>query len=247
MNADASPLYAPLFGHSPETHARVAAVFGLVMLVGGTFANWASTRLLVRDDLATTASNLVANESLLRYSILGSLAMMVAWVFYALFLYRLLRPVDGRPALTMLALVVTSVPIYMLNQTNLFAALPLAKAGQLEQLGVSLEIFRFGNSVATIFFALWLLPLGVLVLRSTFLPKVLGVLLLLGTPGYLIHFAQALLFPSAAPSLWGNPFLVVTHLSELALLLWLLVRGVHPGRWAERARTGTASSAAAAA
>jgi hypothetical protein len=119
----------------------------------------------------------------------------------------------------------------MLNQVNQFAALLAASDGLREQVKLFLELQRFGSQVAGIFFGLWLIPLGLLVLRSSFLPRFLGILLLFGSPGYLVLFAQAFLFPGSEGTLWTNPFLVVTHVSELALLFWLLVRGVNAARW----------------
>jgi hypothetical protein len=157
--------------------------------------------------------------------------MMVSWLFYALLLYRLLRRVNSHHAMTMLVLVVASVSIFMLNQVNLFALLPLALGRQHEQVSLFLELHRFGNSVAAIFFGLWLFPLGLLVYRSGFLPRFLGILLIVGTLGYLILFVEAFFYPGSERTLWSNPFLVVTHLSELALLLWLLIRGVNLEQW----------------
>jgi hypothetical protein len=134
----------------------------------------------------------------------------------------------------MLALVVASVPIYMLNTVNQFAVLRLASEGLREQVRLYLDLHRFGNLVASIFFGLWLFPLGLLVYRSGFLPRFLGVLLILGSPGYVVLFAQAFFSPGAEQTLW-SPLLLVTHLAELSLLLWLLIKGVHVDRW-ERSR-----------
>lgn len=231
-----------LIGDSPLVHARIAGVVGLVVLASGSFAGFAGSELIVRGDIAETSTRIVASPALFRLGILGSLVMMTAWLFYALCLYGLLRTVNRRHSMTMLVLVMVSAPIYMLNQVNLFAVLPLASAGQYEHVRLFLDLYRFGNSVAAIFFALWLLPLGLLVLRSGFLPRFLGILLLAGTPGYLVLFVQAFFFPGSERTLWTNPFIVVTHVAELALLLWLLVRGLNVEQW--KRRTLEAGSAA---
>lgn len=215
-----------LIGASPRVHARTTGVVGLVLLASGSFGAFVASRVLVRDDLAATAANIVESETLYRLGISSGLVMMVAWTFYALLLYRLLRRVDRSLARTMLALVLTAVPIYMLNQVNAFAALLYASDAEYDQVKRFLELHRFGDLVAGIFFGLWLLPLGWLVLKSGFIPKVLGILLMFGSLGYLVRFVQAFFFPGSEGTLWSNPLLVVTHLSELALLLWLLVRGV---------------------
>ena len=126
----------------------------------------------------------------------------------------------------MAVLALISVPLFMLNQLNLYAVLPLAQAQSYELLGISLDIYRKGAAITSIFFGLWLLPLGLLVLRSGYLPKFIGVLLIIGSLGYPILFVQIFLFPELKNSLYSNPFLLFTHLAELSLMSWLLVKGV---------------------
>lgn len=224
-----------LIGDSPLFHARVAGFVGMVVLASGSFAGSIASRLIAKGDVVATSTHLAASESLARVGIAGSLVMMVAWLFYALLLYRLLRPVGKSLAMTMLVLVSASVPIYMLNEVNLFAALLSASNGSSEQVGLFLSLYRFGTLISAIFFGLWLIPLGVLVYRANFLPRPLGAILVVGSLGYLILFVQAFFFPGTERTLWSNPFLVVTHLSELALLLWLLIKGVNAERWIEQA------------
>lgn len=221
---------------SPLTGARLAALAGVVMLVAGTFAGTVASRLVVPGDPAATARNLLASESLWRLGMVGGLVMMIAFLFYSLLLYHLLAPVSRRLALIMLALVVASVPLYMLNEVNQFAALRMATEQRHDQVGLYLDLHRFGNLVASIFFGLWLFPLGLLVYRSRFLPWFLGMLLMLGSPGYVLLFLQGFLFPGSEGTLWSNPLLVITHLAEAALLLWLLIKGVNVGLWEERRR-----------
>lgn len=220
-----------LIGASPRLHARLTGLVGVLVLVSGSYAGWIASRLVVRGDATATADHLAASGLLARLGIAASLLMMVAWVFYALLLHRLLRPAGPNLAASMLSLVVVSAPIYMLNQLNQFGALRAASAGEIDRVELFLDLYRFGNSVAAIFFALWLVPLGLLVWRSGFLPRPLGGLLLAGSPGYLVLFVQSFFFPGSERTLWTDPFLLVTHLAELALLLWLVVRGVDAERW----------------
>jgi hypothetical protein len=227
---------AGLAGNSPLLHARVTGLVGVLMLAAGSAAGFVASRLVVRDDIATTSSNIVAFEALFKLGIVASLVMMIAFLFYGALLYRLLRHVDATHALIMVGLVLASVPLYMLNQVHQFAALPLAAARADEQLKLFLELHRFGNLVAAIFFGLWLFPFGLLVYRSGFFPRVLGALLVIGSLGYLVLFAQGLFFPGSERTLWGNPLLVITHVSELAMMVWLLIRGVDVKKWEQRAR-----------
>jgi hypothetical protein len=104
-----------------------------------------------------------------------------------------------------------------------------------------LDLHRLGNLIAGIFFGLWLFPLGLLVFRSGFFPRFLGILLMIGSPGYLVLFVQAFLFPGSERTLWTNPLLVLTHASELAMMLWLLIRGVNVEQW-ERCALASASA-----
>lgn len=228
-----------LIGASPLIHARVAGLVGVLMLASGSFAGFVASDLAVRGDAATTSRNIVASESLFRLGLVSSLIMMIAFMFYALLLYSLLRPVSKSHAMIMVGLVVASVPIYMLNQVNQFAALLLASDQLHEQVKLFLDLHRLGNLIGGIFFGLWLFPLGLLVFKSGFFPRFLGILLMFGTPGYLVLFVQAFLFPGSERTLWSNPFLLVTHVSELALLLWLLVRGVSVEQWEKRTREST--------
>jgi hypothetical protein len=224
-----------LIGGSPLVHARVSGLVGLVVLGSGSFAGIVAGRLILRGDVAGTSRNILASESLYRLGIVASLGMMIAWLFYALLLHRLLRRVHRWHAMTMLLLVVAAVPIYMLAQANLVGALLAAAGQQPEQVKLFLELHRFGSLVAAVFFGLWLFPLGLLVFNSGFLPRFLGLLLMAGTLGYLVLFVQAFLFPGFERTPWTNPFLALTHASELALLLWLLAKGVNVERWEQRA------------
>lgn len=232
-----STRHSELIGASPLVHARVAGVVGVLVLSSGSFAGIVASDLIVRGDAAATSTNIAASELLFRLGLFAGLIMMIAYLFYALLLYGLLRRVNKSHARIMVGLVVASVPIYMLNQVNQYGALLLASDQLHEQMKVFLELHRFGNLIGAIFFGLWLFPLGLLVFESGFFPRLLGILLMFGAPGYLVLFVQAFFFPGSENTLWSNPFLLVTHLSELALLLWLLIRGVNVEQWEQRART----------
>jgi hypothetical protein len=226
--------HSELRGASPLVRARVAGLVGVVTLASGSFTGFVGSRLVVRGDVVATSRSLVASESLFRLGLVSGLIMMIAYLFYALLLHGLLRPVNRSHAMTMVALVVASVPIYMLNQVNQLAALLLAADQQYSQVRLFLELHRFGNLTAGIFFGLWLFPLGLLVFQSGYFPRLLGILLMVGSLGYLVLFVQAFFFPGSERALWTNPFLVVTHFSELAMMLWLLIRGVNVDRFEKR-------------
>jgi hypothetical protein len=79
------------------------------------------------------------------------------------------------------------------------------------------------------------------VYRSGFLPRALGVLLMVGSPGWVIRFVQGLLFPGSEATLWSNPPLVLTHVAELAMTAWLLIKGIDVEAWRARAARGAAA------
>jgi Domain of unknown function (DUF4386) len=218
-------------GTSPLVHARVTGLVGVLMLVSGSLAAFIGSRLVVRDDVVATSNNIVAYETQFRLGIVCSLIMMIAFLLYGMLLYRLLRPVNKSHARIMVGFVLVSVPIYMLNQINQFAALLLAPDQLYEQVKLFLDLHRLGNLIAGIFFGLWLFPLGLLVFKSGYFPRFLGIFLMLGTPGYVVLFVQAFLFPGSERTLWSNPFLMITHASELAMMLWLLIKGLNVDQW----------------
>lgn len=232
MNAERGNRNMPLT--SPLVLARLAGLIGIIVLASGSFSNYAGSRIIVRGDTATTSANILASESFFRLGIVSGLLMILFWMFYALLLYKLLKPVDKGHAMLMLVLVLVCVPVFMLNQVNLYAALPLAADHMQAQMTFYLDLHRHGNVIAAIFFGLWLFPLGLLVFRSGYLPRVLGILLMIGCFGYLVLFIQVFLFPGTEATLWTNPLLVVTHISELSLMLWLLIKGVNLKLWERR-------------
>jgi hypothetical protein len=152
----------------------------------------------------------------------------------------LLKPVNKKQAVLMVVLFLVSVPIAMLNVLNQFAALLLASGADYltaipaEQLHALvpffLELNEYGIFIAYIFWGLWLFPLGYLVFKSGFLPKILGIYLMISCFGYLIDFATFFLFP-------GFPLSInmLTGWAELFLCLWLLIKGVNVEKWNERA------------
>jgi hypothetical protein len=190
--------------------------------------------LLVPGDAATTARNIMASEWLFRSGTVSHLIGQIIFIFLVLALYRLLKPVNKDHAVLMVVLALLGIPIAFLNEVNHLAALRLlssADAGaftstQLHaQAMLFLDMRRSGILVAQVFWGLWLLPLGFLVFRSGFLPKLLGILLVIGGVGYLLDSGTQLLFP-------GLPTISqFTFIGELLLPLWLLIKGVNVERW----------------
>jgi len=226
---------------SPLIYARVAGFLYLIMFPLGIFGMfYVPSILIVPGDAATTANNIMASESLFRLSIVSALMVQIVNIFLVLVLYKLLKPVNKNHALLMVIFILVGAPIAMLNELNRFVALLLLSgadyltvftADQLQALvPLFLDLHEHGiNNIAGIFWGLWLFPMGYLVFKSGFLPRILGILLMIGCFGYLIDSFAIFLFPSfkeiALFTFWG----------EVLFPLWLLIKGVNVEQWEKRA------------
>ena len=225
---------------SPLVYARVAGLLYILMVPLGIFGiMYIPSILFVPGDAATTANNIMASESLFRLSIISALLTQLDFILLVIVLYKLLKPVNKNRALLMVILVLVSVPIAMLNELNQFAALQILSGADYltvfttDQLHAQMMLFlglhEDGIIIAQIFWGLWLFPLGFLIFKSGFLPKTLGVLLMIGCFGYLIDSFAIILFPRF------TGIAQFTFIGELLLPLWLLIKGVNVEQWEKSA------------
>jgi len=225
---------------SPLTLARVAGLLYLMMVPLGIFGiMYVPSTLVVPGDVATTANNIMASESLFRLSIVSALLIQIDGIFVVLLLYRLLKPVNKNHAVLMVVFLLVAAPIAMLNELNHFAALSLLSGDDYltvfttdqSQALVPLffDLHERGIDIASIFWGLWLFPMGYLVFKSGFLPRILGVLLMIGCFGYLIESFAALLLPDHEVNI-----AMFTFWGEVLLPLWLLIKGVNVEKWKKR-------------
>ncbi|MCP5066362.1 MAG: DUF4386 domain-containing protein [bacterium] len=219
--------------------ARAAGILYLVMAPFAVFGMKYMSSLVVPGDAAATAANIMASELLVRLSVVSALAVQVGHVFLVLLLYKLLKPVNETHALHMVMFMLVGVPITMLSELNHLAVLLLlngadhliAEPTQLHALVLLLLDLRAdGVAIAMVFWGLWLFPMGYLVYKSGYIPRVLGVLLMLGCIGYVTDFFTFLVLPEFETPIGG-----IMGIGELALPLWLLIRGVDVEQWKERA------------
>ena len=219
---------------STKNPGRFAGVLYLLLSIPAVFALlYVPNKLIVSGNATATANSIAASESLFRLGIVSGLVTSVIFIFVALALYRLLKAVNQNLAVLMVVLVLISVPIAFLNELNNIAALTLLsgagylsvfRTDQLQALALLfLGLNSYGNIIAQIFWGLWLFPFGLLVFRSRFIPRILGVWLIINCFAYLAISFTALLLPdyrelvfrAAMPALLG----------ELAIMLWLLIVG----------------------
>ena len=182
---------------STKNPGRFAGLLYVLFSIPGFFAMmYVPSKLIVHGNAAATANNIAANETLFRLGIAAQLIGMAGFIFVALALYDLLKGVNRRHASLMVTLIVVSIPIAFLNELNSIAALVLVRGAdflsifekpQREALAMLfLNLHFHGLVVDQIFWGLWLFPLGLLVYRSRFLPRFLGVWLALAGLAWVI-------------------------------------------------------------
>jgi hypothetical protein len=224
---------------SPLVRARVAGFLYLLANLPAPFALvYLPSQLIVRGDAAGTANNIMASESLFRLGIVGLLFNSIANIFLVLALYQLLKVVNKNTASLMVIFMLVVVPIGMLNELNNLAVLQLLSGADYlnvfttEQLQALMYFFLRlhgqGLNIAQIFWGLWLFPMGYLVFKSGFIPRVLGILLMIGCFGYVIQSFAAFLG-------YNVSLIFFTSWGELLLVLWLLIKGVNVEQWKKRA------------
>jgi hypothetical protein len=190
--------------------------------------------LLVEGDALATADRVRASENLLRAAIVAELYGVTVLIFASLALYQLFKRVDQRTSILMAVLMLVSVPISYVNALNNIAPLILLKnpaiaavldPGQVAaQVTFFLRLHNYGLVINQIFWGLWLFPIGVLVMRSGFIPRWLGVPLFFAGAGYVINSLGTLLLP---PSLrWITQYGQVLGVGEMPFSFYLLIWGV---------------------
>jgi len=177
--------------------------------------------LFAMGDAAATARNLLGSEALFRWSVAGDIVTELAFLATALCLYGLLEEVGRGVARSMLALVGLGAGMAILNAGTELAALGAFLAGDQAQGMLLLRLYQALAIPAGFFFGLWMLPLGYLVFKSAFMPKALGVLLMLGSSGYVAKAFLRILAPGAS-----SKIIILSVIPEVAAILWLLVFGV---------------------
>ena len=222
---------------STKNPGRFAGLLYLLTSIVGFFAmGYVPNKLIVHGNAAATASKIAASETLFRLGIAGELIGMVGFIFVALALYDLLKGVNRRHAALMFILIVVSFPIAFVNELNSFAALVLVRGAdflsifdkpQREALAMLfLNLHGRGFVVAEIFWGLWLFPLALLVHRSRFLPRFLGVWLALAGFAWVILSLTAILLPQYQDKV--DTYAQPAFFGEIAFMLWLLIKGAKP-------------------
>jgi hypothetical protein len=220
--------------HPTDKAARVAGAVYLSMALTAPFSLiYIPRTLIVQGNANATANNILAHETLFRLGIVADLIGAVIFMLLGMALYRLLSGVNKSHASLMVVLVLVSATIGFMNVLNNIAALRLFRGAefltvfdkpQREALAmVFLGLHGQGLVINEIFWGLWLFPFGVLVMRSVFLPRILGVLLIVNCFAYLAASLTSLLLPEYASVISRAILPALT--GELWIALWLLIKG----------------------
>jgi len=215
--------------------ARIAGFLYLAYFIAFFIAdNGVHSTSVGAGDAAAVASKIVTSEWLFRVGFASFVLAAVLFLLSAWALYVLLKPVNKDLALLFLLLNLGGVAVKCASLIFEFAAMLLLSgadylnvfpADQLQALAMLLlNLYNIGFMIAQVFFGLWLLPLGYLVFKSGYLPKVLGILLIADCFAILIWFFQFFLFPGY--DVVSYPGLALSFVAEAALCLWLVIWGV---------------------
>ena len=225
--------------NSSKNTARLAGLLWLLSTAAGGFGLiYIRSNVLVPGDAAATAGNIIAAESLYRAAIVSSLFSQIFMFFLGLTLFHLFKEVNKRLATVLVASVIIAVTIAFANSLNHFGALlVLGQADYLnvfsaEQLdAIAMTLIRLANSAGQglleIFWAPYYFSFGLLTIRSRFLPKVFGILLMIMGVGFAINVFEKFLFPQFYPALFSQLAMLGGALGGIPTMLWLLIKGVN--------------------
>jgi len=221
--------------------ARLAGLLFLMMVVFGLFSEiFFRQKLIVSNDMALTASNILSNVFLYRVGITSDILMALSYLLTALALYKLLYSVNKNLAAVMVVFATAGSILLMFNTLNEFAPLYILSgndyvstfnSSQKQSLAMLFyNLYVHGYMIGQIFFALWVLPLGVLIYKSGFIPKVFGILFVIetifGFMSVIVHF----LIPNGTIE---TLMLLPGTIAEFTFLFWLFIRGINESKLLE--------------
>ena len=222
---------------SLQKQSRIAALLYFINGLPAPFALlYVPGVLIVRGDAAATANNVRNSEGLFRLGMAVELFSTTMVIFAMVAFYHLFKRVNHKQAMTMMVLMLISVPMSYLNLLNDLAAVTLARSpaflstvfdkAQLDALVLFfLRLHNQGIILAQVFWGLWLFPFGIAVIRSGFIPRFVGIATIIAGCGYVISSCVSLFLPASAHGF--ADLAMILGVGELAFL-WLLIWGAKP-------------------
>lgn len=231
----------------PNLLARIAGVAWLVAIAAGLFAElYVRPATVVHGDAVATAARITASQPLFRLGVAADLTGIVASLVFTLLLYPLLRPVSRNVSMVAAGFGLAGCAIAGANLLNFFAPLILiglppasSSAAADPWVLVFLRLYSVGYNLSIVFFAFQVAVVGWLILRSTFLPAVLGILFLIEGLCNLAHSLLVILMPAVPPQL-DSLLLLPGLFAEGGMTLWLLIAGVNVRNWHAQRRESLA-------
>jgi hypothetical protein len=233
---------------SPRFMARMGGLFYLLMFVSGGLGAVARRGILVGGDAAASAINIMAHATRYQLGFAGDALLVATYVVVVAIFHQLLRPVNRSIALV--AAFFGLMGCAILASALVFQLAPLAVLGNAKYLSVFkaeelqaqaylfLKLYNLGYGISLVFFGFFMLVTGYLVFRSTFLPRILGVMFSIGGLAALTFLAPTY---GASHLSW----VLLFDIGEAFLPLWLVVKGVNAERWKEQCRATAATLRAA--
>lgn len=220
-----------------RTTARLAGFIYLVVIITGFFSlMYVPSKLIVWENAGLTFQNISSSIPLFSWSIASSILCYIAFTLLPLALYYLLKDIHKGYAGLMVVLALISVPISFINLQNKFSVLTLTKTADYlkiysaedlqAQVMLMLKNYNAGILMAQVFWGLWLLPFGYLVYKSGFLPRILGVFLMLGCLGYTLNVFGRILVPDFSGYAVSGYITLPATIGEIGICLWMLIFGV---------------------
>lgn len=205
---------------SQKRKARLAGI-GWTIVAFAAWPDMVRKTLFVPGDAVATGRNILVNNLLFRMSILGDIVTEIAFLLTALILFDLLREAGKTAARAMLSMVVIAVTMAILKTGAELAALNFFEANDSAHGNLLIELFQASAVPTSVFFGLWMLPLGYLFFVSGFMPKALGVFLMIGSTGYVIHSTLRIIAPAVS-----EQAILLSVVAEVTTIAWLMVAGV---------------------
>lgn len=218
-----------------KQNARMVGLLYLGMVLSGPFSLlYVPGKVIVPGNAAATSANVLAHETLFRAGIAGTLVGNLIFLLLAFALYRLFSGVNRVQAGLLATTVAISVVLSYANEVLNLAALTLFRGGefltvfsrqQLDAFGMFfLRLHGQGINVTEMFWGVWLVPFGLLVMKSGFMPRLLGVLLVVNGDAWIVSCLVWMLAPEYGPLTFNA--LQPAYFGEIWILLWLLIKGV---------------------
>ncbi|MEQ9187837.1 MAG: DUF4386 domain-containing protein [Cryomorphaceae bacterium] len=206
-----------------KTVRNLRILYPLWVVMGIFSMLYVPSSLIESGDAVATTANISNHPLLFRLGIAGSLLTQLLYIVIPMLLYRLFENVDKRAATWMLVFALVSVPITMLNEAHQLHILSLLDTPN--QVMDALDSYHHGMTISSIFWGLWLTPLGWLAYTSGFFPKFIGISVLVASAGYLLSSFVTIVAPELSLT---SSILEFMTFGELIFILWLVGMGVKP-------------------